>query len=207
MEIAKNIVGLINTNLADILDYIDKESIVVYDFLRSRYKQISEEPKKNTANDYLFKFVYRTYYRLDNAGLTDDLKNKYFELLDSKTIDLEILLNKLYDIKSLRGYNTVQFSFATKLLHTINNDLPVYDSYVAHIIDIKPSGTGKVQKISSCLKCYADLKDLYANLRVNDEMKALISKFKETFPEIADISDVKCIDFMLWAYGKLIKIK
>jgi len=117
---------------------ITLESVDVYLFLKDEYK------KGNIKDNTVFQFVFRSYYRLDNAGLTDEFKKRYFELLADKQTDLKTILWDLYEFPTRRNLKAVQFSFATKLLHTLDNNKPIFDAEVARVIH--ESVTGGVQK-------------------------------------------------------------
>ena len=208
MKSAEEIVEMLAKNKEGLISNIDIESIVVYSFLKEKYNQVSEKEKTKIDDNYLFKFMFRSYYRLDNAGLSDSFKDKYFQLLDDKVSDLKTILEVLYDIKTLRGYNTVQFSFASKLLHTIDNSNPIFDSNIGFIIGDKPGGMRKDEKISSCTEFYKKMIILYMELIKHSEIQSYISEFKATCKKYTsiDISDIKILDFMLWSLGKSTKI-
>src|SRR5262249_39337709 len=79
---------------------LGREPIPVYLFLTQRFNSTGD-----IRSDYLFQFVFRSYYRLDNAGLGDELKVAYFELLQGHRFgprpDLRQLCEQLarYDTK------------------------------------------------------------------------------------------------------------
>lgn len=123
--------------LDKILENIDKESIFVYLFLKDEHK------KGNIKNNLLFQFVFKSYYRLDNAGLGNKLKNRYFELLADKQKDLRKILLELYKIKTLKNKNTIQFCFATKLLNTLDNNNPIFDAEVSRVFHKTRQGNNK----------------------------------------------------------------
>ena len=72
MKTTEEIINLINNNAQAIVNNISHESIDVYNFLRTQFDIT------NVAENYLFQFVYRSFYRLDNAGLTAQFKTEYF---------------------------------------------------------------------------------------------------------------------------------
>ena len=64
----EEIIKLINSNSQDIVDNISRESIDVYNFIKSQFDE------NNIIENYLFQFIYRSFYRIDNAGLTKEFK-------------------------------------------------------------------------------------------------------------------------------------
>ena len=182
----------------EVFSNISLESISVYVFLKNEYE------KGNIKDNTLFQFVFRSYYRLDNGGLGDDLKKKYFELLADKQNDLRKILLELYSIPNIRNLQAIQFSFATKLLHTINNNNPIFDAKVSRVFTKRVSGSSMEEKIDSCLEIYEFLKNMYSMLIVDEQIIILISDFREKFSvKKNDISDIKILDFIIWSLGKL----
>ncbi len=166
----ENIIKNMLDNKLEILSKIDKEDIVIYLFLKNEYE------KGDVENNKLFQFVFRSFYRLDSAGLGNKLKEHYFNLLAKKEINLEKILSELYEIPIRRGFKTIQFSFATKLLHTIDNYLPIYDSKISKILKLAVSGNNKEEKINSCIEVYEKLKEIYKEFLQDKEMLKLINK-------------------------------
>ena len=184
----------------DILSKLNFEDIAVYSFLKNEYA------KGNILNNLVFQFVFRSYYGLDNAGLSDEIKSRFFELLAQKQTNLELILSELYEIPTLKGKNTIQFSFATKLLHAINNDKPIYDRNVGEIIDkqVEDSSYSKDKRVRSCIEIYNFLEKLYLNMLHDERITNIISKFRSKFKvDDKKISDTKVLDFIMWSLGKL----
>ncbi|MFA6533935.1 MAG: hypothetical protein WCT37_02050 [Patescibacteria group bacterium] len=182
----------------EIFSNLNFENIAVYLFLKDEYT------KQNILNNFVFQFVFRSFYRMDSAGLSDEIKSCYFKLLANKQTKLEIILSELYKIPTLKNKKTIQFSFSTKLLHTIDNNLPIFDSEVGKIFNLKVSGKNEDEKIASCIKIYDTLKVYYLELNNAEEIKEVISKFRQRFDvDINKISNTKILDFIFWSLGKL----
>jgi hypothetical protein len=109
----------IEGNADSIVREIGREAVDVYGFLADEFARGS------VVGNYVFQFTYRSFYRLDNAGLTPEFKSKYFALLEEsrnvREIDLRRLVEELYAIPNRKGQRSLQFSFVTKLANT---DLP-----------------------------------------------------------------------------------
>ncbi|MBO4633039.1 MAG: hypothetical protein J5858_14060 [Lentisphaeria bacterium] len=110
-------------------------------------------------------------------------------------------------INTISLNRTKQFSYSTKVLHTIWNDLPIYDSQVADFTGFKAR---------TAATCHS-IRDLYDNrdgnslFRLIEEYDKLVSsstcrkniRFKKrtfTSEQASDISPVKKIDFMIWGF-------
>ena len=65
------LIEFIENNSTEIIENIDFESIEVYNFLKSQFEM------SNVTENYLFQFVFRSFYRLDNAGLTPKFKIEF----------------------------------------------------------------------------------------------------------------------------------
>jgi len=113
----------------EILANLNQESIDVYKFLQAEFS------KGDVTKNHLFQFVYRSFYRLDNAGLTPEFKMRYFELMESsrgkQPFDIEIILCELEKFPRIKEKKkgeekgSFQFSFATKLIKPKSRRLPI----------------------------------------------------------------------------------
>ena len=173
------------------------ESIAVYLFLKNEYE-------KNDRNNLVFQFVFRSFYGMDRAGLYPRLKERFFKLLERKEDRLEIILRELYKIPNRNNQHTVQFVFATKLLHTLDDRNPIFDFRVAKVIEENVRGASGDKKIEFSIKLYEYLKCVHCNLLKDSGIIKIIRKFKEKFHvNQKQISDEKVLDFIIWTLGKL----
>ena len=187
-------------NLEEIILNIDEESIKVYEFLKTEFS------KGDILENHIFQFCFRSFYGLDSAGLTEDFKNHYFKLLvnitpnDTILDDLKKIVNELYEIKNLKGSSSLQISFATKLLHTVDNSFPIYDSKVVALMGFKnpPHYLTKDVRLE---KFVAQIEELRAFYNILSNQENVIKKFDERFKTV--ISKEKKLDFILWSAGKL----
>jgi len=98
----------INKHAAQIVENIALESIDVYLFLSEEFQ------KGDVCKNYLFQFVFRSFYRIDNAGLTYEFKERYFELIEearaSGKLDFRYLSEALFQLPNRKGNNTLLLS-------------------------------------------------------------------------------------------------
>lgn len=182
----------------EIIENVDQEIIDVYLWLKNAYE------KGNVKKNLVFQFVFRSYYGLDRTGLSEAQKTKYFELLSKKETDLKTILRELYELPNLMNRNAVQFSFATKLLHTIDNSKPIFDAKVSAVIHRAVTGNGVEERIESAEKIYTYLENLYSRLAGNEKVQGVIKRFKSRFglgPR--SMTDQRILDFLIWSLGDL----
>lgn len=194
----EKIIQQIDKEQKNILSNLDFESIAVYSFIKNEYAQ------GNIQENLVFQFVFRRFYGMDNAGLSDGMKKCFFELLAEKQTNLGIILSDLYEIPRIDKKKSMQFSFATKLLHTIDNCKPIYDTEIGSLTYSKPKRLGKDTQIQDYIKLYNNLERLDAELLKSEKIQMVISKFRSQFHRDKEkISDVKALDFIMWSLGKI----
>ena len=190
----------------EILEKMAIEYIDVYLFLKKEFE------KGNVSDNFVFQYCFRAYYGLDFSRLTGAMVKRFFELLAERQTDLDHVLSELYKIKirNSRGefINSMQFSFATKLLHTIDDDLPIFDHNLGEIFHLEIRGGSKEDKIASRLDAYEKLKSYYKNLLRDEQMQEVITTFKSKFKiNSSHLSDTKILDFIFGALKKARKAK
>jgi hypothetical protein len=194
---------IINDNISSLIASIDKRrNIEPYLVLQEIFRGGSISDNEN------FKFIYRKYWQLNAARLSDHYCKHYFQVLEKyrnkDQKDIESLVKELYDVPSnSKGKKAIQFSFASKLLHTIDNTGPVYDSLIADFYflpKIKPSWNYK-KKITAYLKAYDFLKQEHKRVLNDNLLSVGIRSFREHFALPQTYTDQKIIDTLLWKFA------
>lgn len=187
------------------LNVLQTESFDVYNFIKEEFKKTDDVTK-----NHLFQFVYRSFYRLDNAGLTPELKTKYFDLLQeyrNKDIDLKNICLDLYEYKTRKDKNSIQFSFVTKLANTIDSSYPIYDSEVIKLFDFKQPYylKEKNSKIDKYLEQYQYILFTSNELIKNEKVLSIFDEMNELFgSSCINMSNSKKLDTLMWGVGKVL---
>jgi len=189
-------------NRESILEKIDDESVVVYNFLLGRYNG------GDITEDFLFQFTFRSFYGLDRAGLTPGWKHMFFQIMEenkhNKDIDIHSVGKRLYDIPTQQGANSLQFSFITKLINLNDPNRPIYDRYVARVFAFNPpQGPNLYDRIERFIKFYGEIESTYRWLSEDVKIKEMLKDFDNKFP-LNIITDNKKIDFIVWTLGKIL---
>ena len=194
----------IEANAEQIVQRVGSESVAVYRFLDRSYKE--RDPQINSV----FQFVFRSFYRLDNAGLTDEFKSRYFEILSqaksASSTSLGEVVRSLFELPNRKGQPSLQFSFATKLVATVDSSLPIYDAEVAAIFGFRAPYNYRPfeQRLQEYQRFYYELQKLFQSIIQNGELKSSRALFRKTYQcTEVEVSESKVIDFLFWSAGKL----
>lgn len=202
MQKIQDIASWIELHSEEIIREIKQESIDVYDFLKREFSN------SDVTKNYLFQFVYRSFYRLDNAGLTSKFKDEYFQILEeyrnSKDLDFKKVLSRLWIYPNLKkNKNTFQFSFVTKMFNTINDSLPIYDSKVVSVFSLtKPYQVDFEIKLKKHLEQLEQIQESYKTISEYNLLPKTTQRFDQQFKGHG-LSDMKKLDFIFWSAGKI----
>lgn len=198
---------IINENISSIINAADRSrDIDPYLTLQSIFQNGS------ILNNSSYKTIYRSYWQLNAARLSDNFCDHYFQVLEKyrnrEDRDIKEVVKDLYEVSSnSKDKKTLQFSFATKLIHTIDNTRPVYDSLVADFYflpQIKPNWKYD-KKLSAYLKAYGFLQKEYKRVIDNNILSTAITRFRTQFDLPAAYTDQKIIDTLLWKFTSFLR--
>lgn len=144
------------------------------------------------ANTVEFQKLFNSFYRVRR---NEKWRKVFYDLFDglkaNKSVQFDAAFNEFTKRLQACNMNSAEKSFVSKMVHTINNDSPIIDGNVLKGLHIKGN---------DAVKIYSDLREIYTNeLLPNAEAKGFFADFDKKFPNGADISKVKKIDFYLWA--------
>ena len=193
----------LNAASEQIIANLQEESLCVYCFIHDQWAAGSVVENK------LFQFIFRSFYRIDGAGLTDEFKSNFFQILENnrnKKPDIENICKILYDIKNRKGQSSLQFSFVSKLANTVDPSLPIYDSEVAKVYGYKPPPSSRpvCERITNYLGFYRFLDSDYGAILKRNSLGRLFDEFDNRYPQYKQkIDPKKKLDFIIWSAGKL----
>lgn len=195
----------INDNAETIIESLEEESVAVYVFLYNEFL------KGDITLNPVFQFVYRSFYRLDNAGLTPEFKTAYFELLQQyrseHSIDPVDIVNELYRYERRKGEHSIQFSFTTKLINMIEPTYPIYDSEVARVFQFSTYYIkDKEKKLARYLEQQNIIIQTYNQIIEENLLEKPIVQLDTRFKNYK-LPLTKKLDFIFWAYGKILRLK
>ena len=166
------------------------------------YKVIIDRLKEeDVSKDSIFQRKYKAFYGMRYQSV--EFCNVYFELLErSKNkvdIDLKDIIQKLFQVDG-----KYEFSFATKLLHTVCQTQPIYDSNIGKFFNIDISNRKKETRYKDTEKVYGFLQFEYKRVLAEKLLAETLLYLRAEY-NLMDITDEKIIDSIIWGYIKFTK--
>ena len=151
----------------------------------------------DVSKNECFQEKYNFFYRIRRV---DEWKVLYYSLLEEskkKPFDFKGLIYKMYNNTNEKYIETV---YVTKLIATINSNMPIWDSHVALKTNIKHSvSRDPIRRIEINASRYSLLVKDFDEYMRSDDAKKKIAAFDKRFEEFKNIPNAKKIDFILWA--------
>ena len=189
--------GIIDVdNIKDYQKLTIENGLNTYLYLKKKYE--------NNEMDEGFRAVFTDFYLKSQGVMRREENQKSFFKILERCDKNNNLAEIVIDMKEKLTVDMYEFSFATKLYHTVDNDSPIWDKKVrdylknAHQIAFKQYKKDD-DKIEIIKYNWGKLKEWYKSFVSSDEGKKWIAWFDEKFPEGSKISDVKKIDFIIFA--------
>ena len=186
--------SVINTYQQAIISAIPRRDVAEYDWLVQNVAQ---------ANTQSYQRRYSRFWLM--GRVPGNFVLPYFAAL-SVAIQQPPPLGNLcqtlsqYSTRS-NGVQTLQFSFATKLLHMVQPQLPIYDSRVCRFYLFEqnpPTKQSLQQRTNRLLGFYSFLSAEYARVINGNLLSNAIAAFRQHF-QPQQHSDVKIVDWLIWA--------
>ena len=195
------ITKIIEQNATELIGNIDEESVELYSIIKKEYEN------SDVTINYKFQYAYRKFYGMDHAGFNDDFINKYFKLIEkfrnNTVLDSELVFIDLHRIKNFEDNDALLFSFATKLMCTIDDSIPIYDKEVCTIFSFtEPMDVDFAMVIDIFTDQQEILQGHFNKIIESNLLPVTIRMFDEKFKE-NNFSMVKKLDFIFWSFGKL----
>jgi hypothetical protein len=88
-------------------------------------------------------------------------------------------------------------SFASKLLATIDPNMPVIDSVVLRNLNLRLPASGSRQRIARIQEIHSRLVTCFKEFLTTEMGRYLVERFRDEYPA-ANITEIKMLDLVLW---------
>ena len=191
-----NLPELIHKNRDAILSQLDMNTLSVYHWLQDNLHT------RNVAIDQEYRKRYGHYYGM--RFVSNEYRERYFQMMEGLKnipgVSFREISQQLYLVDQKH-----EFSFISKLLHTIDPSCPIYDSRVARVLGITRYPKKDFQKVLKRDEGILDkLRNVYHQLETDSQLTELLIQIDQRTPD-KPMSIEKKLDFILWALGGIIK--
>jgi hypothetical protein len=190
---------LINQFAQTVVGTIPPEHVTDYEWLLQNVGQAS-------TPDYQRR--YRRFWAMNAAQLSPAFYTAYFSALSAAmnpSPSLSSIAQTLHAVSARQnGQKSLQFSFATKLLHMTKPHSPIYDSQVTAFYFFQEASTDLQQRISGLVAFYGFLTREYARVLNSGLLASAIQEFRLRLnPQ--HLTDEKIVDSLIWAFVALLR--
>ena len=194
------ITTIIEQNASQLINSIDVESVELYSVLKSEFEN------SDVTKNLKFQTAFKSFYGLDNVGFNEDFKVKYFKLIEHyrnlTALDIEKVFIDLDRIKNFEGNDSVILSFASKLMCTVDDSVPIYDKEVCNVFSFTEPIDVDFGMVVDILFNQFEIIQIHFNEIIERNMLPVSLKlFDEKFSG-NNLSLIKKLDFIFWSFGK-----
>ena len=165
-----------------------------------KYKYIRENLYKcNVSTDTDFQIAFDSFFRVRRDKKWRNTFFNYFQKIKSmQNIRFEDILKYMYENTE---DHSIEASFCSKMLSTINPDMPIWDQFVLENLELKVEGKSKEERLNSTIDTYYKIVKKEKEMLKEKEIQDSIQSFRNYFKEY-DLSDVKILDYLIWSNRK-----
>ena len=153
--------------------------------------------KSDVSGDPEFQQIFNGYYKVRRNEVW---RKKFYALFETvrnsnPLPSFDAVVTDLY-----QATGNVEASFASKLLASVDKDMPIWDRRVGRSLNLKIKGASREERLADAKRVYQEVRDTYDGFLGSEKGRAFIAEFDRLIPEqYRGISAVKKLDFYLWA--------
>ena len=191
-----DLLTLILQNEAGILSQFDGKMMETYRWLQEQLHQ------RNVSTDLEYRRKFSGYYKM--RFVSQEYRDAFFCLFEKIKNEQDPSFRSVsYSLYAIDQKH--EFSFISKMLHTIDPHRPIYDSQVCEVLRLqhykRPYFEEKIRRDEKAL---ARISAAYEEMASSEQIQKMLVKM-DTFTWGYRMSDEKKYDFILWALGGILK--
>jgi hypothetical protein len=148
----------------------------------------------DVSTDARFQRWFNAFYRVRKGGVW---RRIFYALLERAKSEPLTFSEALVALEQELG--RVEVSFASKLVATLDPDLPVVDRHVIRNFGLRRPSPGARDRMTKEVAVYLTLRQRVADLLAGPDGRRMCDRFRAHFPHV-DVTDVKKVDFVMWQH-------
>ena len=194
----------LNGNGGAIIDNISTKHIESFDYVRIHLEQ-TNVPENDDLKEKLAEL-----HQFDRLRVKPVIRKRFYELLENhkneSNLDPIDLSRELYGVRP-KNYRAKDFSLVTRLMHTVHENYPIYDSNIEEMFEFELPLKAKApafKKLHGYLGFYQELIDTYKEMILNEKAYDLLRVVKIKFSaHKSSLTTSKCMDLVVRSAGEL----
>lgn len=179
--------------------YIDAKKVMETRIAESmgfdKYKQIMETVRMtDVSTDSDFQRTFNAFYRVRRNAEWRKTYYDLFETSKNSKPSFESIIRTMYE-----ATGNIEASFSSKMLATINPDMPIWDRYVVQNLCLDMKGKTKEDQLHCAIDLYGQMISWYDSFLQTENGRDCLAEFDRTLPGYVWMSDIKKVDFYLWS--------
>ena len=159
------------------------------------YRRIMETVREvDVSVDPGFQRTFNAFYRVRRGA---EWRKTYYDLFErskSGKPAFESIIGALFE-----ATGNIEASFSSKMLATLDPDMPIWDSYVVRNLCLELNGKTKEDRLRCAVGLYDRMIEWYDAFLRSANGRECIAEFDRVLPGCVWMSGVKKIDFYLWS--------
>lgn len=148
----------------------------------------------NFKEDVFFRKIYNDFYKIRQRPQEFyDSLYYYLEQNKNENAKYEDVLNYFYS-----KFGSVEKSFSSKILATINPNMPVWDTEVLKKLGMTAPAYKSKDRLLKTIKMYYEIVGWYEKYLKTANAKEALTRFDKIFPN-KEVTNIKKIDLILWS--------
>ena len=190
MTLCERSITMINIDAKSVIETRIAESMGV-----DKYKKIMDWVRTtDVSSDREFQRTFNSFYRVRrNEEWRRAYYNLFEEVKNSKP-SFEYIIRTMY-----KETGNIEASFSSKMIATVDADMPIWDRYVMQNLCMELKGKTKEDQLDCAVRLYEQMLAWYGEFLKTENGRDCITEFDKTLPGYTWMSKVKKIDFYLWS--------
>ena len=166
-----------------------------YDYLQQSLQMT------NVAEEFVYQSKFKSFYRIRRD---DAWCSIFFSILErekcNENVEFSEILQEIYHEARHGGRRQIEGAFASRLVATINPQLPVWDKHVLYNLGLKapyPSMPAN-HKMETVIEIYSVIQMLTSRIVESEDFGEWSILFGRELPQFTHFTDVKKLDLFLW---------
>lgn len=181
------------------MNIVDMKTEIAKQLGFNNYEYLMKNKKHINTPKYQKKFD--SFYRIRrNADWRKVYYDYFLKNFDNKSITFRDIIYYLFDNlpKTKNGNEMVEASFSSKMLHTINPEMPILDNNVLKNMNLSIKGNTPEDKRENAIEVYKIICNRYKKFEKTTDYNDIEKLFDDSFPNFKNLSKAKKIDWFMY---------